>query len=167
VVGYDCRKVQGGVGVAGPGQREQRLDPNKCPAPPLAPPGANIDENIREILDDIQSSPYGGIAVAQGYFIAHVAGGSTWDYKSGGHREYDRFGNFNFGATGLAAGYSANDLARASGWVAERDDAGRSGHPSILRLWFGTPYPESAYDRGNYSAGMQYFRNECYKRKGT
>jgi hypothetical protein len=112
----------------------------------------------------MQSSPYGGEAVAQWTFISRVLGGSTWDYKRGGHPEYDPFGNFNFGATGRAAGYSANDLARGAGWAAEKYDAGRSGNPSVFRLWFGTPYSDSPYDNGNYTAGMQYFDNGCYKK---
>ena len=47
-----------------------------------------------------------------------------WDYKwyhGKAHPEYDDFGNFNFGATGCAAGIPLNVLLRGAGWAKSRD----------------------------------------------
>jgi len=98
------------------------------------------------------------------FFGYYVRGGGPWDYKKNGHPEYDPFGNFNFGASGSAAGFGSDILSRMAGWAAEKYDVGRSGNPSLVRALLGQPYPDSAQDRGNYSAGMQYYSNGCYQK---
>jgi RHS repeat-associated protein len=55
---------------------------------------------------------YNMVRNAKGRFW-DVASGASWDYKQLGP-QYEKFGNFNFGATGRAAGYSAAWLKTGS-----------------------------------------------------
>jgi RHS repeat-associated protein len=75
---------------------------------PTAPPGVSVDVNMQ-------------LAGAHGYyfFYTHVRNHGAWDYKQQGG-QYQAFGNFNYGATGLAAGFSASYLLRMAGWAQQR-----------------------------------------------
>jgi len=97
-------------------------------------------------------------------FYDLVNNGGGWDYKKNGHPEYDPFGNFSYGATGTAVGFSANILHRMAGYVAETSDSGRSGKASLWRAIFGKPYPDSQADSIIIAAGIQYTRNKCYSK---
>ena len=48
-------------------------------------------------------------------WVNNVRPGGTWDYKNGGHPEMEHVGNFNYGATGRAAGIPAFILRGAGG----------------------------------------------------
>ena len=169
VLGYHC----GGGGGGGPPKRsgnrlitEQAIEPDQCPLPPIAPAGADIEANIRKARAASLNVYYGNPLVTDSWFVLKVMGGGDWDYKRKGtaYVDYDPFGNFNYGATGLAAGYSASTLFRMSGWAAEKWDEGRSGKPDPLRALFGEPYSENPDDRANILAGMQYYNNACHAR---
>lgn len=64
--------------------------------------------------------------------------GGKWDYKHGkGNSQYENFGNYNYGVTGTAAGFSEITLKSAAGiaqWFTNPD--GSEG---------GFPYWESPY----------------------
>lgn len=46
------------------------------------------------------------------WFIKQVRTGGPWDYKKNGHPEMEHVGNFNYGATGTALGFSEQILKR-------------------------------------------------------
>ena len=72
---------------------------------PLAPRGVSVDGNT------VQAKGMGPLA-----FRDHVTGGGPWDYKrSGSPRQYEAFGNFNYGATGIAAGFPGDILLQEAG----------------------------------------------------
>ena len=53
--------------------------------------------------------------------------GAPWDYKLQGI-QYEDFGNFNFGAAGLAAGFSEKTLLQAAGAVQIVTDLATAGN---------------------------------------
>jgi RHS repeat-associated protein len=167
IIGYYCTGGGGGGGVGGggggAGQQTQQVPPQMCPVPPVAPPDADINANIRKAQSASLNVYYGNPFVTDAWFGLTVANGGAWDYKQQADI-YDPFGNFNYGATGRAAGYSASTLLRMSGWAAEKYDARRSGNPSLVQALLGQPYPENPDDRANIVAGMQYYQNGCYQR---
>ena len=163
VLGYFCVPTGSPGGGEIDGVKARRVEPDECPGVPVAPAGANINANIKKARSASIAVQYGNPLVSDAWFFLKVRKGGDWDYKAAGD-VFDPFGNFNYGATGLAAGYSASTLLRMSGWAAEQYDAGRSGNASLLRALFGKPYPENPGDRASILAGMQYYRNGCDQR---
>jgi hypothetical protein len=53
------------------------------------------------------------------WFYQKVRNGGPWDYKKF-DPYFAAFGNFNFGATGTAAGIPANILLMGAGWAQDR-----------------------------------------------
>ena len=49
------------------------------------------------------------------WFYNQVRNHGPWDYKNQSGRQYANFGNFNYGATGHAAGIADEILLRAAG----------------------------------------------------
>ena len=49
------------------------------------------------------------------WFRDQVRSGGPWDYKKNGHPEMEHVGNFNYGATGSALGFSETTLKIAAG----------------------------------------------------
>ena len=49
------------------------------------------------------------------WFYNQVRSGGPWDYKKGRHPEMEHVGNFNYGATGSALGFSESTLKIAAG----------------------------------------------------
>jgi len=150
-----------GSGGGSGGSTSQSTERNSCPAIPPAPDDASVAENVRAIQQSMRFGTQAGTAVI---FYDLVNNGGGWDYKKNGHPEYDPFGNFSYGATGTAVGFSANILHRMAGYVAETSDSGRSGKASLWRAIFGKPYPDSQADSIIIAAGIQYTRNKCYSK---
>ena len=71
--------------------------------PSHIPPGVDIQKNIEEARN---MSPL--------EFERAVRTGGKWDYKRLG-RQYEDFGNYNYGVTGRACGFSEGTLKRAAG----------------------------------------------------
>lgn len=88
--------------------------------PPI-PPGVNIDKNVREAKE---WGTHYDINTASIMFGLHVMPNGEWDYGKSG--KYKEFGNFNFGATGRALGYSEETLLRGAGFIGTLTDK-RSG----------------------------------------
>jgi hypothetical protein len=70
------------------------------------------------------------------WFYDQVKDKGPWDYKyrTPDHVIYDPFGNFNYGATGSAGGYSLDTLYRVAGWIQQN----RSG-PEAASVGRGVP----------------------------
>jgi hypothetical protein len=172
-----------------PRDTEQQNSGQKPPCPPVpeAPPGADIDANIREMqqsLRDAKNPPIvadiGGGAFRGGQSLSHVSGfaarvapGGSWDYKTQNTREdqYTPFGNFNFGAAGAAAGFSEGQLLRAAGWVqywsyklGVTSDPGDGGRVNVINALTGSggqaPFHDQRVDQENIIAGINYYNRK-------
>lgn len=127
-----------------PPEPDPKPDPKPEPPnnqPPPSPPGVNIFANMNEAKKH-------GIY----WFYTQVRNKGPWDYKQKG-RQYQDFGNFNYGATGRAAGFSLETLLRAAG--AAQIKAGTSkkewGTPSG-----GPPYGDDPADQELIRRGYEY-----------
>jgi hypothetical protein len=67
----------------------------------------------------------------------YVQNKGPWDYKQIDGK-YENFGNFNFGATGTALGFSPDLLLRGAGWASIKADPGR-------REIYGSPIGDKPY----------------------
>jgi hypothetical protein len=125
-----------------------------CPQPPKMPESANscpkdseLDKNIKE------AGPMGLIP-----FYQAVQNKGRWDYKQRGSA-YQDFGNFNFGATGYAAGFGPI-LLPGAGWAQSRAGTSKPQWGN----WYGkAPYGDDPADQAMILAGMQYARCGCGK----
>ena len=70
--------------------------------PRAVPPGADLAANMRLAREHVNDPLW---------FAMQVREGGPWDYKRLG-RQYEEFGNLNFGATGKAAGFRRYLLGR-------------------------------------------------------
>jgi len=79
-----------------------------CPPAPVLPDGSSVDQNIAWAAKN-------GLIP----WVLKVWPGSNWDYKcyKGGWRKWDYAGNFNYGATGRALGFSDGELVGAAALV--------------------------------------------------
>jgi RHS repeat-associated protein len=146
-----------------PRDPKSRLDTSAdaCPAVPKGPPGASVDANILRTLDVIMTQ---GGARAKEWWQGMVGGGesSPWDYKVSFPTEgnqYERFGNFNYGATGATL-FPEIILLRAAGWASQRDN-GRRYPGSPLGA---APYGDHWRDQVMISAGYQYYIQGCFRK---
>ena len=77
----------------------------------FAPPGVDIIKNM--MMARLHKGPS---ALTLHWFYHQVRLRGPWDYKNTINKCYENFGNFNYGATGTAAGIPAEILLRAAGW---------------------------------------------------
>lgn len=95
------------------------------------------DEGTNLILKNMREARSNGLprgmALPQTYhwFYQKVRNGGPWDYKQQ-DRSLANFGNFNYGATGLAAGIPEKTLFMAAGFAQNRGIATTMG--SVV--WF-------------------------------
>ena len=93
------------------------------------------------------------------WFEERVKAGSKWDYKKDDYAKED-FGNFNYGATGRALGYSKGALLRIAGAVQIRSD------PLVIfrkPAWISS-YGDDPRDQEMIKQGIDYYDN-YYKPK--
>jgi hypothetical protein len=88
---------------------------------PKGPSGANVDTNIGQAKK-----------MSLFEFRGQVKNRGSWDYKQQGS-QYEEFGNYNYGATGRAAGFPSSILLQEAG-IAQTaagttDPFGRWGEP--------------------------------------
>jgi RHS repeat-associated protein len=96
---------------------------HRCDATPHAPPPNALNADL---LGNMQEANEHALDLI--WFYRKVHGGGDWDYKLRGAGDFfEGFGNFNFGATGFAAGFSLDFLQRQAGFKQERDPMGRKG----------------------------------------
>ena len=94
-------------------------------------------------------------------FIRLVENKGEWDYKRQG-KQYEEFGNYNFGATAWAMGFPDQVAERGAGWYQQnRGAGGGTGN------WWGasSPYGDQVQDNVNIRAGqalaLAYFSGRC------
>ena len=111
---------------------------------PLSPPFANLSNNIEFAKS---------LSLLQ--FKNMVDSGQPWDYKQY-DREFADFGNYNYGATGAAAGILLNILLRMAGWVQMH-----SGNydPAWGVPWGFPPYGDDPNDQLWIQRGYSYYKN--------
>ena len=143
----------------GPRISTRDTGPDPCgPEPavniPLAPFDANLDKNMEKAqLHSLNPL----------WFRNQVKGWGPWDYKRrGAGLRFEDFGNFNYGATGYAAGFSLDFLQRhAGGAQGEPRGVGKKAplFPT-LRMFGGVyPYGDELRDAWMISAGYVYARH--------
>jgi RHS repeat-associated protein len=146
-------------------QTTQSSHTTGCPAVPTAPSGVSVNENmqIAKLSYLFQPPPFNQL-----WFRDMVNYGGVWDYKTQG-AQYENFGNFNYGATGTAAGAPPFTLRRAAG-RAQRGHAGSpqfGGDPGSLPSIFlnpggGTaPYGDDPNDQKFINLGIKYAQMGC------
>ena len=114
----------------------------KCGKIPPAPLGVDINKNMEEA--NKKWNPM--------WFYDLVRNKGPWDYKQQG-RKYEDFGNFNFGATRFAFGFSSDILYRGAGWANQKADPTRKGLGSP---WGAYPYGDDPSDQNQISNGGNY-----------
>jgi len=95
---------------------------------PSSPPGVSVEENMA-VAHHKKNVLKAGSAFIYSWFYTQVRNRGPWDYKKLS-AEYEAFGNFNYGATGTAAGFSEDVLLRQQVWpkVEQEQPRQNSGH---------------------------------------
>jgi RHS repeat-associated protein len=147
----------GGAGAPESSKEEEPQEPmpDDCTAVPSAPPGVDVKSNIEIARDHSALNPGSLFA-----FYQLVRNGGDWDYKQVGKvpnvpSPFEAFGNFNYGATGVAMGIPDQLLLRAAGAASML--AGTSPQDSGNPLWH-APYGDSPVDQAWIKQGVQYSR---------
>lgn len=126
---------------------------------PLTGPGRHIVWNN---MAEARTHSYGrNMAPAQTYywFYQKVRNGGPWDYKQK-NRAWAEFGNFNYGATGTAAGIPENILLIAAG--AAQLAANTSNTEKWGYFWQGPPYGDDPEDQRAIREGIRYARQHGF-----
>ncbi len=106
------------------------------------PDGSTVRQNVQNIITKVQSSSSG----AFGFWVGKVGPGGAWAGRLG-----EPGGNWNYGATGRAAGMSLNFLLRAAGAAEQLESiTGRTGGGETGQ---GSPFGGPPY--GDNPAGQQ------------
>lgn len=116
-----------------------------------------IMKNMREARSNGMSR---NMALPQTYywFYQKVRNRGPWDYKQQ-DRNLANFGNFNYGASGFAAGIPEETLFIAAGFAQNR--AGTS-QPQ-WGAWYGSfPYGDDPYDQFWIKQGIDYAKQHGY-----
>lgn len=120
-----------------------------CPAQPAVPPRTSPADNICEAKSHRDPR----------WFINQMGNGGPWDYKRQFGREYEDFGNFNYGAVSAGIGLPDQITFRIAGFYSERAGTYRSnwGH------WYGrAPYGDDPRDQQWIQAGIRSTRCQCF-----
>lgn len=168
-----------------PTQDPKRGEDCEATIPIFKPDGASVKDNIKTTVETVNKYYFiaGMTATAPGgpfdrWFEDMVAAGQPWDYKKDSPRDkprlYEAFGNFNYGATGAAAGYSLGVLQRMAGWVQQHSGPESAsvgaGTPSPSKYkarlgWGGTyPFGDEKIDAEFIELGYSYYK--CLKENG-
>lgn len=123
------------------------------------PAGVSVDANIRA------ASATRFHMKDSSWFYEKVRNRGDWDYKQRG-AQFQNFGNFNYGASGTAFGFSEDTLLRMAGWA--QVQAGTSQPewgeaPNKLQAYLGVggrvPFGDDPNDRYWIQQGIAYYRN--------
>lgn len=125
---------------------------------PLTPPNVLIDNHLDEARKQKEYFSEGGSGHLLSWFYKKVRNRGDWDFKQFGS-QYEEFGNFNYGATGTAAGISADVLLRAAG--AAQALAGTS-KKEFGKWWSEPPYGDDPVDQVWIRAGVEYARSKGF-----
>lgn len=119
---------------------------------PLSNPGSNIvSDHMREARQHGMSR---NMATAWTYywFYQKVRNGGPWDYKQK-KSEWEAFGNFHYGAVGIAAGIPSEILLMGAGWAQSR---ARTSRPEWGKWHEKPPYGDDPTDQRNIMEGIAY-----------
>jgi hypothetical protein len=114
--------------------RCQEICKGSCSSVPYHNPNWNVNDNIR--ISQKSINPF--------WFYNQVKAGGPWDYKEttnryiDGRREFEHFGNFNYGATCKAWGFSEFICLNEAGIAQQKGDG-------------------ASYGRGETSPRLNYF----------
>jgi len=140
--------------------------PKKDPCPPVPnhPADADIDRNMQsaESARDRSWTPIG----PSDWFYNQVRNGGPWDYKQQGKRDgkdYEAFGNFNYGATALALRvFDEQTILREAGRAQIAAGTSRPGwgYPGSRLSPYGgkPPYGDDPADQAQIKAGFAYYK---------
>jgi RHS repeat-associated protein len=138
-------------GLDNPGMGPYDYAPGPCPIPPVRPPGVDPTRNVSS------AERYG-----PAYVVYQVWPGNSWDYKAGGNRSYESFGNFNYGMTMAAAGVPDSVILRGAG-AAQEYLAPRNYDPSFGHWYRGSPYGDAPHDQKWIRDGIKFYRCGCHR----
>jgi Bacterial toxin 44 len=131
-----------------------------CPAVPVHPANANVNSNIaltNVVYYANWLNPPTQAAFTDAWLVSMVAPNAPWDYKTQG-QQYDAFGNFNFGATGAAAGIPLQVLQAGAGAVSTLVGTNSSQYGS----WYQPPlYGHAPIKSQTIAAGYAYYQQGC------
>ncbi|KMV72044.1 hypothetical protein WB66_04945 [bacteria symbiont BFo1 of Frankliniella occidentalis] len=126
---------------------------------PITPDGGTsvIWKNMREAR--IHGMPRDMATLRVYYwFYQKVRNHGPWDYKQQSY-QLQNFGNFNFGATGTAAGIPADILLMGAGWAQSR--AGTS-QPNWGHWYSKPPYGDDPRDQFWIKQGIDYAKQHGF-----
>lgn len=117
-------------------------DPYGLEPPQNIPSGVNMEQNVKE-AEKMSSIEFYNAVKSEG----------KWDYKTQG-KQYEEFGNYNFGMAGRAAGYSENILKRGAGvyQIYSGTSSQQWGWP-----WGSAPYGDDPMDQYWIDEGVKDF----------
>jgi hypothetical protein len=140
---------------SGHSQTESR---SRADEAPKAPPGVDVNKNIKEAEKHWAYTGVGDL-----WFKNQVQNHGPWDYKRQSN-EYENFGNFNYGATGAAMGYSLDTLQRMAGWYQKTygiSDPSWGTAPSEFESYLGiggrAPFGDDPKDQKQIQNGYEYY----------
>jgi RHS repeat-associated protein len=128
------------------------LVPCKCPTPPKAPPGVCVADNVDIAKNHPAWNPGNMVAL---YELVRNRG--VWDYKRQG-RQYEDFGNFNYGAVTAAMGIPSYIAQNAAGIYQQTRGAASAAQGIPIFKW---PYGDDVADAVQIERGRQYFKCRC------
>jgi RHS repeat-associated protein len=161
------------------------MDGHSCPDVPTAPGYANLQANIAEAEDmhKLNYIPGIGQAILYPWFKHQVNYGARWDYKQNKETTdffntfpgrpglainpaspFEDFGNFNYGATGAAAGIPLDLLLRAAGYYGTKAQPGNSAWDAFNAAIGGAPYGDDPADQPHIIDGFNYYKRGCHER---
>ena len=124
-----------------------------CPTPPPGPgPGASSNHLLSVTIGTAQH--HANNPGTPGWFKSMVQSGRPWDFKQSNVEAFESFGNFNYGATGAAAGFTDLTLLVGAGYAQITDR-------TASLEWAGSFF-DDPIDQEWIRAGIKYYRNGCY-----
>jgi RHS repeat-associated protein len=159
---FGCEEISAGLLTDSTGGNAAANNgPQKaCPAVPAHPANANVNSNISEtnfVYYANWLNPPTQAAFTDAWLVSQVRPNGPWDYKTQG-QQYDAFGNFNFGATGGAAGIPLQVLQAGAGAVSTLVGTNSSQYGS----WYQPPLHGHAPIKSDMiAAGYAYYQQGC------
>ena len=161
----------------------------------IPPDGVSLADNIKAAENAFYTNlgiglvfPVLGATRHVSWFIGKVNTGGDWDYKkldpegsSKGQSKYEDFGNFNYGATAVAAGFDRGyTIQRMAGYIHEKNEidpnnpsgngGDHGGLDSIIEDFalgkYGgkPPFKDQRSDQRMVRRGMAYYKARCHKK---
>lgn len=114
----------------------------------FAPSGVSVTKNMM-----IARFHHGPSLLTYLWFYKQVRGHGPWDYKNLLGKQYENFGNFHYGAVGIAAGIKPGILLRGAGFA--QILAGTSD-PAFMNYPGPDSYGDDPKDQTWIRAGIDY-----------